>query len=64
MNTFFLKKKQNHKLSTFVSPSNTRRGPPLRDRYDMIDYFLTTNRWKNSVKNVGNDANADIEAEI
>ena len=57
MNTQF--QKPSEKLATHRRP-NSETTPFERPHYEMIDYWLTHNRWKNSVTNVETDPIANI----
>ena len=58
MNTQF--QKQESRLATYAEP--VIQGPPYTSgRYEMIDYILTTNRWKNTIGDVEADPDADID---
>ena len=55
--------KPNEKLMTFKQNS-TNIGPPYdRDRYETLDYILTRNRWKNTVKDVESDKNTTVRSD-
>eukprot|EP00973_Karenia_brevis_P086218 11957822-Karenia_brevis.AAC.1 len=57
MNTHFDKPEE--KLSTYAEMGV--KGPPYtRERYEMIDYILTINRWKNTIKDVESDHTHNI----
>ena len=67
MNTIF--QKPEHKLITYRHPGTNISPPyvrsdtttiPIRPRFETLDYWLTCNRWKNSVKNVETDITANI----
>ena len=57
MNTQF--QKRDNQLATHRMPTNTI--PPFtRPNYEMIDYWLTSNRWKNCVTNAETEHNANL----
>ena len=67
MNTIF--QKTEHKVipyrhpGTNISPPYVRSDTtttPVKPRFETLDYWLTINRWKNSVKNVETDITANI----
>ncbi len=61
MNTMF--KKEEDKLATYAEVGTPTWWPKTRGYpygYEQIDYIMTTERWKNSIKNVEADPNANI----
>ncbi len=61
MNTMF--RKQNKKLATYMKVGTTVEDDICREKHEQIDYILTTERWKNSVKNVESDCEANIHSD-
>ena len=61
MNTMF--RKQNKKLATYMKVGTTVENDICRETHEQIDYILTTERWKNSVKNVESDCEANIHSD-
>ena len=66
VNTMF--KKPNHKLVTWAhatakpdSPLQRHR-PSCNGKFDTLDYWLTPQRWKNSVLNCESDRHANINS--
>ena len=57
MNTQF--QKEDKKLATYRRP-NFNATPFTRPNYETIDYWLTQNRWKNTIVNIETDPTANI----
>ena len=56
MNTQF--PKPDNRLATYRKP-NSQPTEIKRHNYEMIDYWLTSNRWKNKITNIETDINAN-----
>lgn len=62
MNTFFHKAED--KKATYKEKKNHAGDPPWkRGTYEVLDYFLTPNRWKNIVTNIESDTQANITSD-
>jgi hypothetical protein len=61
MNTYF--QKQDNQLATYREIGVTREAPIQRGTHEQIDYVITHNRWKNSVRDIFSDAAANIDSD-
>ena len=61
MNTYFQKGDQ--RLVTFREIGTTRDEPIQRGTHEQIDFIVTPNRWKNTVKDVESDHTANINSD-
>jgi len=62
LNTFFYKHPQN--LATYKDNKRHPGGPPYtRQHYEVLDYIVAPQRWKNGVTNVYSDALAGINSD-
>ena len=61
MNTFF--QKTDEKLITYRAPGVHTREPWTRGRFETLDFVITADRWKNTVKNVEADHTANIHTD-
>ena len=62
-NTWF--QKEDKQLCTFIWPKTRgeRKLPYIRDRYETLDYWLTQQKWKNSVINCEADPDANLDTD-
>ncbi len=62
MNTYFRKPEQ--PIITYKDNKAHPGGPPYtRECFEMIDYVIIPNRWKNSIKHVESDIHANINTD-
>ena len=60
-NTWF--QKGDSKLATHRAPETTPQSPLKRPFYDTIDYWLVSQRWKNSIANCDSDITANVKSD-
>ncbi len=61
MNTMF--RKQNKKLATYMEVGTTIDQEIKRGTHEQIDYIITTERWKNTVRNAEADSESNIHSD-